>query len=67
MEITRTVPVTISIEDSDCAICGDDCPFLTAEGDECCKYSATIGIAFFRCPACLAEFGTGVEDETDCK
>jgi hypothetical protein len=69
MEITRTVPVTIDITVSG-RFC-NDCRFC--QRYKCLLFWAVLhrtgklGEVIQRCPACLAEFAAGVEDETDCK
>lgn len=65
MEITKTVPVTIEIVDA--RGCSPYCNFFEDLSDgelRCTRYG---DISDRRHKGCLAEFGTGVEDETDCK
>jgi hypothetical protein len=59
MEITKMVPVTITVNDEDPTCCSCGCIF-NYDDDLCEKYNQPIQSR--RNAKCLAEFGTGVED-----
>ena len=68
MEITKTVPVTIKVDDCDCKKCYLLCNYCLTDGDFCNRYNKKLhrtGDSFDRCPACLAEFGTGEKPAVD--
>lgn len=56
MEITKTVPVTIEVDDDDKRDCSGNCCF-NVEGRYCARFDATTING--RNDGCLAEFGTG--------
>lgn len=65
MEITKTVPVTIKVNSEDTTECEGSCDFMDQDCDWCYRYSVRLPLdSYARCPACLAEFGTGVENAT---
>jgi hypothetical protein len=56
MEITKTVPVTIEIDDDNKRDCSDGCCF-NVEGRYCARFDVTTING--RNDGCLSEFGTG--------
>jgi hypothetical protein len=56
MEITKTVPVTIEIDDDDKRDCSGNCCF-NVEGCYCARYDVTTING--RNDGCISEFGTG--------
>lgn len=78
MDITKTIPVTISTAGIVSEMCGNPCQFLASIEDLdrplgsprlhfCNLYHTKLGNTAQRCRGCLQDFGTGVENVTDSK
>jgi len=64
MKITKTVPVTIEVLDSDLRCCGHRCRFCNCDTQFCEHFEDTLTVAgseFGRRAECLTEFGMGEE------
>lgn len=62
MEITKTVPVTIKVDDIDVRSCDIFCQYMNIEWGKCRRYDFHLQMYSPRCPACIAEFGTGEKE-----